>query len=117
MSKSNLQVKLGGVMKRNINITKEARERVIKAPLKRRFWYRLTLGKWGELWHKQHYMVNVFHAHMDNRTKYAHSLWDGVPYGQGDSPNFINCRCSTGGRGGNGIISAGAEGSAGGSVL
>lgn len=100
MSKSNLQVKLGGVMKRNINITKEARERAIKAPLKRRFWYRLTFGKYGELFHKQHYMVNVFHANIDNRLKYAHSLWDGVPYmEEGNSrgftrSGFINCRCS-----------------------
>jgi hypothetical protein len=80
-----------------IKITQESRERVIKAPLHRRFWYRLTLGKWGELLNKQHYMVNVFHANMDNRTRYAHSLWDGVPYGIGDNgyrPNAFNCCCA-----------------------
>lgn len=102
-------------MKRNINITKEARERVIKAPLKRRFWYRLTFGKYGELWHKQHYMVNVFRANIDNRLRYAHSLYYGKPGAK--APTFINCRCSVGGSGGNGVISTGVKGGAGGSAF
>ena len=83
-----------------IKITQESRERVIKAPLIRRLWYILTFGKWGELFHKQHYVVNVFHANMDNRTRYAHSLRGGVPYGIGgysiDHTNrpYFNCRCA-----------------------
>tara|TARA_R110000850_G_scaffold144939_1_gene267017 strand:+ start:357 stop:653 length:297 start_codon:yes stop_codon:yes gene_type:complete len=83
-----------------IKITQESRERVIKAPIDRRFWYRLTFGKWGELFHKQHYMVNVFHSNMDNRTKHAHSLQAGFPYkeeGSSLDPSnrpIFNCRCS-----------------------
>jgi hypothetical protein len=83
-----------------IKITQESRERVIKAPLIRRVWYILTLGKCGELFHKQHYVVNVFHANMDNRTSGGGPGGGGVPYGiRGSSLDptnrpYLNCRCA-----------------------
>ena len=87
-------------MNSRIKITKESRERTVRAPLNRRLWYLFTLGKYGDLFHKHHYTVNVFYASIDNKIKYVHSLLDGdidsTKY-QSDrftEKAFINCRCS-----------------------
>ena len=83
-------------MKRKIETTLVAREEVIKAPLKRRFWYRLTFGKWGELHHRKHVMKIKFWTTVDNRVPYAHSIFDGVIGKRPPSfivPAMVNCRC------------------------
>lgn len=83
-------------MKHKIKTTLVAQEEVIKAPLNRRFWYRLTFGKWGELYHRKHVMKIKFWTVMDNRTPYVHNIFDGVIGRKPPSfiaPAIINCRC------------------------
>lgn len=69
----------------------------IKAPFNRRFWYFVTLGKYGEKHHYKHVMVRKYFAVMDNRAKHVHQIFNG----QLKRKNFgfvrnavFNCRCS-----------------------
>jgi hypothetical protein len=69
----------------------------IKAPLKRRFWYFVTLGKWGDLYHYKHVPMRKYYPVLDNRTSYAHQMLYGKPVHRDYDflgAAIINCRCS-----------------------